>query len=156
MKAIIPLGCVLAIIAGPMLSVNRGTTIDKVNKDNTSTNSKTLVNSDFTVKVNNINKSNNDFVTCTYYVEQLKSELIGSCTTTSNMRLDVGRTYTVSSASVDAKGFIVINNAKLIAGMIRRQVVKVYHKGWTRLAKLDNGDVIGGDNVALGDWISIE
>ena len=151
---VIPLIALACVLSAPFWAVNRNVSISK------DIVSKTLVNKEFTVKVNEITKSNNGFVTCTFYVVEINKQLLGPCTTaTSNSsngkQLSVGRTYTVKSATVD-KDFIVINDATLIAGMIRRQVVRVFHIGWTRMAKLDNGDTIGGDNVAPGDWISIE
>ena len=146
---VIPLIALACVLSAPFWAVNRGVSISK------DIVSKTLVNKEFTVKVNDINKSNNGFVTCVYYIVELNKQLLGPCKTTGDKDLVVGRTYTIKSATVD-KDFIVINDAMLIAGMVRRQVVRVFHIGWTRMAKLDNGDTIGGDNVALGDWISIE
>ena len=148
-KQVIPLVGLLCVLIAPIIGANRSTSISN-NIVHT-----TVVNKDFTVKVNDINKSDNGFVTCKFYVEVIGKEMVGPCSTTEGLRLDVGRTYTVNNAVID-KDFISINKAKLIAGMIRRQVISVYHVGWTRVAKLDNGEVIGGDNVAIGDWISIE
>ena len=151
---VIPIIALACVLSAPFWAVNRNVSISKdIVK-------KTLVNKEFTVKVNDINKSNNGFVSCTFYIVETNKQLLGPCTTATNnssngKQLDVGRTYTVKSATVD-KDFIVINEATLIAGMVRRQVVRVFHVGWTRLAKLDNGAVIGGDKVAVGEWVSIE
>lgn len=146
---IVPVICVLTVIGAPFLAANRSVSISN------NISEKTVVNKEFTVKVNSLSQSKNGFITCSYYVNEISKVLMGPCVTTGDMVLSVGRTYTVTKAVVDAE-FIVINDAKLIGGMVRKQVVKVFNKGWTKLAKLDNGDVIGGENVRVGDWISVD
>ena len=152
-KGIIPLVCIGVVLGAPFLFKERSTTLSKEMLQQGQ--SKQVINKEFTVKVNDINKSNNGFITCTYYLIDVQEELIGPCNTTGDKDLVVGRTYTVKKATVD-KDFIVIHDAKLIAGMNRKRVVRVFNKGWTRLAELDDGSIIGGDNLRVDDWVSVE
>lgn len=153
-KAVIPIIGVVLILFGPNIFKEKSQSIiDVVNNSNSSS---TTVNKEFAVKVNDISKSNSGFVTCKFYVKQVEKVFIGPCVTTGDKELIVGRTYSVTKAVID-DDFITINDALLIDGMIRKRVVRLFNKGWTRMAQFEDGSIAAVDNtIRVDDYITNE
>lgn len=149
MDKVVPCICVgLIFIVAPML---------KQPSVAMSKNVKGVVNTEFTITVDDVVVSNSGIRNCKMTIVDISTSVIGPCATTDGTKLAVGNTYKVSRAKID-KGFIVVNAAKDMGGPLRWEVVDTYVTARTPLMKIKNGDkekVVGNNsNYAVGSFVT--
>jgi len=148
----IPIMCVVGLLAAPMAFQPK--------KVPFTSDSKGIVRSDdFTLKVTNVNTSNSGVVYCTFYNEKTNKTFIGACTTTDDLKLKVGSTYSIGKSKISSElngNTISINQAELIEGGSRLKVVATFVRARTSLAELENGHIIGGEGLSVGDYVSVD
>lgn len=106
------------------------------------------------VEVIDVGVSNNGFKYCTFYVKSIERKMIGPCTDTNNKQVfNVGSKYLVTKLQINGNNNVVINKAEQISNSSKVKVVRLFTKARTVLAELSNGNVVGGANLNVGDYV---
>jgi hypothetical protein len=149
----IPVLCLAGLVLAPAL-------VKQEPKAYSVTDTGVVISTDFVLKVMDVNTSGNGFVYCKFYNERTNSMFIGPCSTTDNVKLLVGAKYNVTKSNISNGGgggnTISINKAELIeGGGARLKVVATFVRARTSLAELENGQIIGGENLSVGDLVIV-
>jgi hypothetical protein len=144
----IPFICISSIILAPLLNQPSKSVLTRESKG-------VIRDTGTVIKVVDKGKSNSGFEYCKFIIEQpIQGQYVGSCYTSDDKRLKVGWSYNSNKFKLDGEN-INIYTATEISSNTMLQVVDIKVRAGTRLAILSNGDVVGGNNVSVGDWVAV-
>lgn len=144
----IPFICISSIILAPLLNQPSKSVLTRESKG-------VIRDTGTVIKVVDKGKSNSGFEYCKFIIEQpIQGQYVGPCYTSDDKRLKVGWSYNSNKFKLDGEN-INIYTATEISSNTMLQVVDIKVRAGTRLAILSNGDVVGGNNVSVGDWVAV-
>ena len=144
----IPFICISSIILAPLLNQPSKSVLTRESKG-------VIRDTGTVIKVVDKGKSNSGFEYCKFIIEQpIQGQYVGPCYTSDDKRLKVGWSYNSDKFKLDNSNS-TIYTATEISSNTMLQVVDIKVRAGTRLAILSNGDVVGGNNVSVGDWVAV-
>ena len=145
---LIPFLCISSIILAPLLNQPSKSVLTRESKG-------VIRDTGTVIKVVDMGRSNSGFDYCKFIIEQpIQGQYVGPCYTSDDKRLKVGWSYNSNKFKLDGEN-INIYTATEISSNTMLQVVDIKVRAGTRLAILSNGDVVGGNNVSVGDWVAV-
>jgi len=154
MSKVGPVGtvCMLVLIASPIINgMIKGPQFDKTN----SKVSGVYREQSIEAEIVDIGVSSSGFKYCKFYLKGLEKIILGPCSTTDDKtKFNVGNKYLLTKFDIGTGGNnITVNSANKISSGTKMEVVRVFNRAGTRLAELDDGSIVGGDNLNSDSYV---